>query len=93
MKYSLQISKNKNLFKRHKYPSPNALNIKHFWTRKNFLEVLIPKTNIFEKKKLSCYEWEPTKSIPAKAKSASYKNLQTRKKQHQQAAANENPKD
>ena len=32
MKYSLQISKNKNLFKRHKYPSPNALNIKHFWT-------------------------------------------------------------
>ena len=32
MKYSLQILKNKNLFKRHKYPSPNALNIKYFWT-------------------------------------------------------------
>ena len=142
MKYSIQIYKNKNLFKRHKYPSPNALNIKHFWTlikttggswvslnhlilnfkktscpknvwmqhctqghasttvysemtstRKIFLEVLIPKTNIFEKEKLSCYEWEPTKSIPAKAKSATYKNLQTRKKQQQQqAAANENPK-
>ena len=24
MKYSLQIPKNRNLFKRHKYPSPNA---------------------------------------------------------------------
>ena len=24
--------KNKNLFKRHKYPSPNALNIKYFCT-------------------------------------------------------------
>ena len=32
MKLSLQILKNKNLFKRHKYPSPNALNIKYFWT-------------------------------------------------------------
>ena len=30
MKYSLQILKNKNLFKRDKYPSPNALNIKCF---------------------------------------------------------------
>ena len=27
MKYSLQILKNKNLFKRHKYSLPNALNI------------------------------------------------------------------
>ena len=32
MKYSLRILKNKNLFKRHKYPSPNASNIKYFWT-------------------------------------------------------------
>ena len=24
-------TKNKNLFKRHKYTSPNALNIKYFW--------------------------------------------------------------
>ena len=32
MKYSLRILKNKNLFKRHKHPSPNALNIKYFWT-------------------------------------------------------------
>ena len=32
MKYSLQILKNKNLFKRHKYPSPTALNIQYFWT-------------------------------------------------------------
>ena len=31
MKYSLRILKNKNLFKRLKYPSPNALNIKYFW--------------------------------------------------------------
>ena len=32
MKYSLQILKNKNLFKRLKYPFPNALDIKYFWT-------------------------------------------------------------
>ena len=32
MKYNLQILKNKTLFKRHKYSSPNALNIKSFWT-------------------------------------------------------------
>ena len=30
MKYSLQILKNENLFKRHTYPSQNALNIKQF---------------------------------------------------------------
>ena len=32
MKYSLRIIKNKNLFKRHKYPSLNALSIKYFQT-------------------------------------------------------------
>ena len=32
MKHSLQILKNKNIFNRHKYPFPNALNIKYFWT-------------------------------------------------------------
>ena len=32
MKYSLLILKNKNLFKRHKYPFPNALNTKYFLT-------------------------------------------------------------
>ena len=32
MKYSLQILKNKIFFKRLKYPSPNALNIRYFWT-------------------------------------------------------------
>ena len=31
MKYSLWILWNKNYFKRLKYPSPNALNIKCFW--------------------------------------------------------------
>ena len=31
MKYSLQILKNENFFKRLTYPSPNALNIKYFW--------------------------------------------------------------
>ena len=31
-KYSLWILKNKNLFMSHKHPSPNALNIKYFWT-------------------------------------------------------------
>ena len=44
MKYSLQILKNKNLFKRRKYPSPNALNIKYFWTLSyNYLENGIPQ--------------------------------------------------
>ena len=32
MKYSLRILKNKNLIKRHKHPSPDALSIKYFWT-------------------------------------------------------------
>ena len=32
MRYSLRILENKNLFKRHNYPSPNTLNIKYFWT-------------------------------------------------------------
>ena len=32
MKYNPQILKNKKLFKRLKYPSTNALNIKYFWT-------------------------------------------------------------
>ena len=31
MKYSVWILKNKNIFKRHKHPSPNALNTKYFW--------------------------------------------------------------
>ena len=44
-------------------------------------------------KSLTCYEWEPTKSILAHAKSATYKNLHAREKQQQQAAANENPED
>ena len=56
--------------------------------RNNLLGILIPKINIFGKKKLACYEWEPTKSIFAQAKSATYKNLQARK---QQQAANEDP--
>ena len=50
-------------------------------------------TNIFGKKKLACYEWDPTKSILAQAKSATYKNLQTNKKQQQQVAANEDLQD
>ena len=32
MKFSLQILKNKNLFKRLKYSLSNALSIKYFWT-------------------------------------------------------------
>ena len=60
--------------------------------RNNLLGILIPKINIFGKKKLTCYEWEPTKSIHAQAKFATYKNLQTRtNKQQQQAAANDDP--
>ena len=54
--------------------------------------ILIPKINVFGKK-LPCYEWEPLKFILAQVKSATYKNLHTRKKQQQQTAANEDPKD
>ena len=54
---------------------------------KEFLGILISKTNIFGKKKLACYKWEPSKSILAQAKSTIYKNLQAKKKQQQQAAA------
>ena len=61
--------------------------------RNNLAEIPTPKIKIFGKKKLACYEYEPTKSILAQAKSAIYKNLQARKKQQQQAAANENPED
>ena len=61
-------------------------------SRKQYLYETVPKINIFGKKKLTCYEWELTKSIHAQAKSATYKNLQTRtKKQQQQAAANDDP--
>ena len=49
--------------------------------RNNLLGILIPKMNIFGKKKLACYEWEPTKPILAQAKSATYKNFQASKKQ------------
>ena len=52
--------------------------------------VPIPKINIFGKK-LACYEWEPIKCILALAKFTTYKNLQARKKQQQQAVANEDP--
>ena len=58
----------------------------------NFLGILIPKINVFGKK-LPFYEWEPRKSILAQAKSATFKNLHTRKKQQQQTAANEGPED
>ena len=61
--------------------------------RNNLLEILTIKTNIFRKKKLVCYEWELTKSIPPQTKSATSKILQARKKQQQDAAANENPGD
>ena len=48
--------------------------------RNNLLGILIPKINIFGKKKLACYEWEPTKSIYPQAISGTYKNLQGRTK-------------
>ena len=51
--------------------------------RNNLLGILIPEINIFGKKKLSCYEWQPAKPILTQAKSATYKNLQARKKQKQ----------
>ena len=40
MKFSLQILKNKNLFKRLKYSLSNALSIKYFWTFYNYWEFL-----------------------------------------------------
>ena len=39
----------------------------------------MPRIIIFGKKKLACYEWEPTKSILAQEKSATNKNFQVRK--------------
>ena len=39
MKYSLRILKKKNLFKRLKYPSPNAMNIKYFDTQLQLLGI------------------------------------------------------
>ena len=43
--------------------------------RNNLFGILIPKTNIFRKRKLTYYEWEPINSIVAQAKSATYKNF------------------
>ena len=51
------------------------------------------KQHLFGKKKLACYEWEPTKSIIPQAKSVTYKILQASKKQQQQPAATENLED
>ena len=61
--------------------------------RENILGILIPKINIFGKKKLACYELEPKKFILAQAKSATYKTLQARKTQQQQAAATDDVED
>ena len=47
--------------------------------RNNLLGILIPKINIFGKKKLACYEWELTKSIRAQAKSSHTKTFRLRK--------------
>ena len=47
--------------------------------RNNLLGILIPKINIFWKRKLACYEWEPTNKVITTAKSVSYKNLQARR--------------
>ena len=47
--------------------------------RNNLLGILIPKINIFGKKKLACYEWELTKSIRAQAKSPHTKTFRLRK--------------
>ena len=46
--------------------------------RNNIFEILTPKIDTFGKKKLACYEWEPTKSILAQAKSETYKNFHAR---------------
>ena len=47
--------------------------------KNNLLGILMPRIIIFGKKKLACYEWEPTKSILAQEKSATNKNFQVRK--------------
>ena len=62
------------------------------FVRNDRFYILIPKINIFGKKKLACYEWKPRKSILTQVKSSTYKNLQARKNQ-KQAAANEGPED
>ena len=54
MKYSFGILKNKNLFKRHKYPSSNALIIRYFWTLSynhwGFLSIFKLSNPYFQKK-------------------------------------------
>ena len=47
--------------------------------RNNLLGILIPKINIFWKRKLACYEWEPTNQVITTAKLVTYKNLQARR--------------
>ena len=72
MKYSLLIFKNKNLFKRQKYPSPNTLNIKYFehspitimgfgvslkYPIFNFKKTVCPK-NVWMQHSLLCIRWQ-----------------------------------
>ena len=47
--------------------------------RNNLLSVLIPKIKIFCKKKMGCYQWQPSKSIITHAKSITYNCFQSRK--------------
>ena len=55
--------------------------------RNNVLGILIPKKTTFGKKKLGCYEWEPTNSIFVQSKSTTYKKLQARKKKQKTSSS------
>ena len=47
--------------------------------RNNLLGILITKINIFGRRKIQCYEWEPPKQVISHAKSVTYTNLKARR--------------
>ena len=48
--------------------------------RNTLLGILLTKINIFQKKKIVCHEWKPSDKLVKAAKSATYEDLQARKK-------------
>ena len=52
--------------------------------RNTLLGILLTKINIFHKKKIQCFEWDPTERLVQEAKSVTYNALKARRK------ANEN---
>ena len=47
--------------------------------RNNLIGILITKINIFGRRKIQCYEWEPPKQVITHAKSVTYTTLKARR--------------